>query len=203
MKTIKYYHDSCLKCNVLLLVDVFQKFRNNSLKNYRCLELCPSHYLSAPDLGWNAMLKMTKIKLERIPDLGMYIFFEKRTRVGISYIANRYSKANNKYLKCYDQKRESKHIIYLDANNLYGYSVSKFFRTVGFKLIDPIEFDLNKYTSNNSKEWVLENDLEYPKELQELHNGYRLAPDKIEIKREMLSEYQLRLAVLHNIISNV
>ena len=80
--------------------------------------------------------------------------------------------------------------------------MSKFFRTVWLKLRDPIEFDLNKYTSNNSKGWVLENDLGYPKELQELHNGYRLAPDKIEIKREMLSEYQLKLAVLYNIISN-
>ena len=119
MKTIKDYPDLYLEFNVLLLVDVFQKFRNNSLKNYRCLELCPGHYLSAPDFSWNAMLKMTKIKLERIPDLGMYIFFEESTRVGISYIANRCSKANNKYLKCYDQKQESKHIIYLDANNFY------------------------------------------------------------------------------------
>ena len=58
MKAKKDYHDLYLKCDVLLLADVFERFRNNSLKNYR---LCPSHYLSAPSLSWNAMLKMTKI----------------------------------------------------------------------------------------------------------------------------------------------
>ena len=61
----------------------------------------------------------------------------------------------------------------------------KFLPTSGFKWIDPKEFDLNKYTSNSSKGCVLEVDLEYPKELQELHNDYPLAPDKIEIKREI------------------
>ena len=60
-------------------------------------------------------------------------------------------------------------------------------------------FDLNKYTSNSSKGFVLEVDLEYPKELWELHNDYPLAPDKLEIKREMLSEYQLKIADLYNI----
>ena len=58
MKTKKDYDNLYLKCDVLLLADVFERFRNNSLKNYR---LCPSHYLSAPSLSWNAMLKMTKI----------------------------------------------------------------------------------------------------------------------------------------------
>ena len=60
-------------------------------------------------------------------------------------------------------------------------------------------FDLNKYTSNSSKGFVLEVDLEYPKELWELHNDYPLAPNKLEIKREMLSEYQLKIADLYNI----
>ena len=114
----------------------------------------------------------------------MYIFFEKRTRGEIS---NRYSKANNKYLKSYDQKQESKQIIYLDVNNLYDYAMSKFLPRSGFKWIDPKEFDLNKYISNSSKGCVLEVNLKYPKELRELHNDYPLSPDKIEIKREMLS----------------
>ena len=62
---------------------------------------------------------------------------------------------------------------------------------------------MNKYTSNSSKGCVLEVDLEYPKELCELHNYYPVAPDKIEIKREM-SKYQLLIADFHNIpIGNV
>ena len=76
--------------------------------------------MSAPTLSWDAMLNMTKVELELIPDPDMYVFFEKGTRSGISYISNRYSNANNKYLKSNDSKQESKHIIYLDANNLYG-----------------------------------------------------------------------------------
>ena len=59
---------------------------------------------------------------------------------------------------------------------------------------------MNKYTSNSSKRCILEVDLEYPKKLRELHNDYSLAPDKIEIKREMLSNYQLKNADLYNIL---
>ena len=113
MKTMKNYHDLYLKCDVFLLTDVFENFRNNNLKNYR---LCPSHYLSAPGLSWDAMLKMTKSELGLVSDLGMYIFFEKGARGGISYVSNRYNKANNKCLNSYDPKQDSRHI-YLDANN--------------------------------------------------------------------------------------
>ena len=130
MKTMKDDIDLYLKCDVLLLANVFEKIRNNRLKNYG---LCPSHYLSAPALSWGAMLNMKKVELELIPDLDMYIFFEKGKRGGVSYISNRYSKANNKYLKSYDPKQESKHIIYLDANNLYVYAMSKFLPTSSFK----------------------------------------------------------------------
>ena len=63
---------------------------------------------------------------------------------------------------------------------------------------------MNKYTSNSSKGCVLEIDLEYPKELRELHNDYPLAPDNLEIKREMLLDNQLKVADLYNIpIGNV
>ena len=95
---MKDYHDLYLKCNVLLLADVFEKFINNSLKNY----------VITPALSWDAMLNITKVELELIPDPDM--------TGGVSYISKRYSKANNKYLKSYDPKQESKHITYLNAN---------------------------------------------------------------------------------------
>ena len=83
--------------------------------------------------------------------------------------------------------------------------MSKFLPTSGFKWIDPKEFDLNNYTSSSSKGCVLEVDLEYPKELWELHNDYLLAPDKIKFKkREMLCDHLLKIANLYNIpIGNV
>ena len=113
-------------------------------------------------------------------------------------------KARRKHLNFYDPKQESKHIIYFDANNLYGYIMPKFLPASGFKWIDSKKFDLNKYSGNSSKGCVLKHDLEYQKELQEWHNDYSLASDEIEIKREMLSEHQLRIADLHSVpIGNI
>ena len=86
------------------------------------------------------------MELELITDPDIYIFFQ-GMRGGVPYICNRYSKAKNKYLKSYDSKQESKDIIYLDANNLYGSAMSKFLRKSGFKWVYPKEFNLNKYTS--------------------------------------------------------
>ena len=96
MKMMKNYRNLYLKCEVLLLADVFEKFRNNSIKNY---VLSPSYFVSAPALRWYAMLDMTKVELKLIPNPDIYIFFEKGTRGGVSDISNRYSKANKKYLK--------------------------------------------------------------------------------------------------------
>ena len=88
----------------------------------------------------------------------------------------------------------------MDANNLYDYAMSKFLPTSAFKWIHPKEFDLSNYISNSSKGCVLEVDPEYPKELQELHNEYPLPLDEIEIKRKTLSEYQLKIGDLYNIL---
>ena len=122
IKTMNDYYILHLKYDVLLLPDVFEKFENNSLKNYG---LCLSHYLSGPALNWDVMLNITKFKLELISDADMFLFFKKSMGVGLSYISKRCSKANNKYLKSFNPKQESKHIIYLDTNNLYGCAMSK------------------------------------------------------------------------------
>ena len=102
------YHDHYLKKDVLLLADVFEKFIDTCLKSYG-LNLC--HYVSYPGLSWNAMLKMTGVGLEKMSDIDMYLFIEKGLRGGISYIAKRYAKANNKYMKEYDPKKLSKFLI--------------------------------------------------------------------------------------------
>ena len=73
------------------------------------------------------MLKITKIKLGLISDHDKYIFFEKGTRAVIFYIPNIYSKVKNKYLKSYNPKQQSKHIINLETNNLYDSLISKLF----------------------------------------------------------------------------
>ena len=72
-------------------------------------------------------------------------------RGGVSHSSKKFNKANDKYLKAYDWEQESKHITYLDANNLFSYALSKFLPTSAFKWIDLKEFDLIKYNSNTLK----------------------------------------------------
>ena len=102
MKSMSDYHDHYLRKDVFLLADVFVKFIGMCLKFYG---LDPSYYFSSLWLSWDAMLKMTGVKLEKMFDIDMYLFIEKGRRGGISYIAKRYSEANNKYMKNYDQTK--------------------------------------------------------------------------------------------------
>jgi len=89
------YHELYFKSAVLLLADIFETFRKTCLDYY---SLDPNHYFSSPDLSWDAMLKMTGVKLELISNIDQFLFIEKGLRGGISYISNRYAKANNKFL---------------------------------------------------------------------------------------------------------
>ena len=98
MKNMVDYYDHYLKKDVLLLADIFERFISTCLKHY---ELDPCHYLISPGLSWDAMLKKTKIELEKISDIDKYLFIEKGTRGGVSYIAKTYAKANNKYMSDY------------------------------------------------------------------------------------------------------
>ena len=198
-KNMGQYHDLYLGSDVLLLADVFESFRRTCLSYYN---LDPCHYFTSPGLSWDAMLKMTKIELELMTDIDMYQFIEKGMRGGISYISHRYGKANNKYIKGYDEKTPSKYLMYLDSNNLYGFSMSQYLPTGGFKWMSEKkinELDLAKYKDDSKQGLILEVDLEYPKELHDLHNEYPLAPEKIRVKEEMLSNYCKKIAAKYNI----
>ena len=79
------------------------------------------------------MLKMTGVELEKMSDIDTHLFIEKGLKGGISYIAKRYSKANNKYMKNYDHTKPSKYISYLDINNFYGWGMSGYLPYGEFK----------------------------------------------------------------------
>ena len=178
LKNIGGYHDLYLNSDVLLSADVFEDFRKTCMQYYK---LDPCHYFTSPGLSWNAMLKMTAIKLELIIDIDMFQFIKKGMRGGVSYTANRYGKANNKYMKEYDEKAPSKYIMYLDANNLYGWAMSQYLPIGGFRWLTEKEInkiDLAKYNENSKKGLILDVDLEYPQELHNLHNDYPLATEK-------------------------
>ena len=122
LKNMGEYHDLYLKTDILLLTDVFENFRKTCLTYYK---LDPLHYITSPGLAWDAMLKMTGINLELITDIDMQLFIEKGLRGGISYIAHRHAEANNKYMKNFDIDKLISFLMYLDANNLYGWATSK------------------------------------------------------------------------------
>ena len=176
MKTLQDYHDLYNITDVLLLADVFENFRNVCMENYK---LDPAHYFTAPGLAWDACLKITDLELELLSDIDMLLMIEKGIRGGISMISNRYAKANNKYMnESFIDTMISKYIMYLDANNLYGWSMSKPLPTHGFKWMKVDELETWELHS-----CILEVDLEYPKNLHDLHNDYPLAPEQIVVNK--------------------
>ena len=122
LKNLGEYHDLYVQSDTLLLADVFENFRNMCLKVY---ELDHANFLSAPGLAWQACLKKKSIELELLTDYGMLLMVEEGIRGGICHSIQRYAKANNKYMKNYDENKESSYIQYLDANNLYGWAMSQ------------------------------------------------------------------------------
>ena len=194
------YHDLYLGSDVLLLTDVFENFRKTCMQYYK---LDPCHYFTSPGLSWDAMLKMTNIKLELMTDVDMFQFIEKGMHGGVSYIANQYGKANNKYMKEYNEKAPSKYIMYLDASNLYSWAMSQYLPTGNFRWMTDKEIskiDLGKYKADGKKGLILEEvDLEYPQELHDLHNDYPVCPEKVKVSNDMLSGYCKEIANKFNI----
>ena len=143
------------------------------------------------------MLKMTGVKLEKIFDINMYLFTETGLRRGISYISQRYSKANNKYYdqEDYDLTKPSKCISCLDMNNLYGWAMSGYLPYGGFKWLKNVDnFDVNSVSEKSPIGYILNVDLKYSDELHVLHNDYPLAPEKLAIPYDMLSDYCKKIA---------
>ena len=185
------YHDLYLWQDVFLLADIFEQFRSVCLKNY---ELDPAHYYTVPGLAWDAALKFTKIKLDTVHDIEIHQFLEKGMRGGISMITTRYAKANNPHLEDHDPEKPILYIIYLDANNLYGYAMIQYLPTGEFQWVkDVTSFNVMEITDDGETGYILEVDLEYPKELHDLHSDYPLAPEKMMIDANMLSPYQRAL----------
>ena len=159
---------------------MFENFRDMCLKEY---EIDLAHFLSLPGLAWQACLKKTNIELELLTDYDMLLMVEEGIRSGICHSIHRYAKANNKYMKNYNNNDES-YIQYLDANNLYGWAMSKKLPVNGFKWIDNNEIneDLIK-NENNDKGYIFEVDVKYPKRLHELHSDLPFLPERMEINK--------------------
>src|SRR6185436_11796063 len=121
MKYMKDYHDLYLKTDVLLLSEIFERFRQTSLEHYK---IDPAHCYTAPGLSFQACLQKTGVKLELLTEIDQLLFIESGIRGGTSYVANCLPTVKNEYVGL-DQSDPEKHIMYLDATNLYGWAMSQ------------------------------------------------------------------------------
>ena len=147
---------------------MFENFRDMCIKEY---ELDPAHFVSLPGLAWQACLKKTNIELELLTDYDMLLMVEIGIRGGICHSIHRYAKANNKYMQNNNNNEESSYIQYLDANNLYGWVMSKKLPVNGFKWLDTSETSalarsdningdfIKNYNENNDNGYILEVDV--------------------------------------------
>lgn len=172
------YTDLYLKTDVYLLTDVFENFRAVCKKNYR---LDPAFYLTAPSLSFDAMLLKTEIELELLSDLEIIRLIQKGIRGGICLCSTRHAKANNIYMDNYDETKSSSFLIYIDCNNLYGYSMCQSLPVSNFKFLEQREIDQIEIMSipdDAEFGFILEVDLLYPEELHCTHNDYPFCAEK-------------------------
>ncbi|CAG8625073.1 9444_t:CDS:1, partial [Paraglomus occultum] len=203
-KNLGEYHDLYLKTDVLVLTDIWTKFRETSMKYYK---LDPSHYVSAPALSWDAMLKMTGVEIELFTEMAMHDFTEKAKRGGIAMACHRYFKANNpKMGKDFDPTQPTTWISYVDANNLYGWAMSQFLPIGDYKWVVSKEY-LSKHPAMQKKYlnmilktkadsprgYFLNIKAHFPKNTHDYLNDLPPAVDNIVVKRDWLSPYNKKL----------
>ena len=184
LKNLGEYHDLYVKSDTLSLADVFENFRNMCIKVY---ELDPAHFLTAPGLAWQTCLKKSKVKLELLTDNVMLLMVEEGISGGMCHAIHRYAKANNKYMKNYDEKQESSYIQYLDTNNLYGWAMSEKLPVGGFKWKKNMskftkEF-IKNYDEDSDKRYILEVDIKYLKKLHNLQSDLPFSPKRMKIDK--------------------
>ena len=189
-QTMRNYHDLYLHADVLLLADVFEKFRYDSME---CYGLEPTHYYSLRGLSWDAALKHSDVELELITDIDMYQMVESGIRGGVSMISHRYAEANHPSMgDAYDPSQPTQSLIYLDANSLYPYAMSESLPVDEFEFIDPVDnaIDVTQVADDAEYGYILEVDLHCPPEKHAFFNAFPLAPEKMCVTRDMLSTFQ-------------
>lgn len=173
------------KIDVILLAEIFQKFRREMMA---FSGLDPSHYISLPAYGYDSMLLMTGAKIFLPLDIDMVHFMEKCKRGGVSFVNTRYLSIQK---ETEDTEGQTEEIIYIDANNLYGWSQVQKLPVGEFRWLTKEEteqFDVYQNVEGDYGYFV-ECDLHYPSHLHESHSNFPLAPEILEIDFENLSPY--------------
>ena len=140
IKILGEYHDLYVQADTEQLSDVFESFRSLCLKEY---QLDPAYFVSTPSLANEAMLKITKAKIELLTGINMVLMNETGIRGGLTQVFKKYSIANNKYSPYYDSTKKSVYLQYLDTNNLHGWAMCKKFPLNGHKWANVGKFDID------------------------------------------------------------
>ena len=177
-KNLLDYSILYLKTDICHLSDIFQKFSKFAYETYN---LDPRHSYTLLGFSWQAMLKLTKIELELISDPDMYLFLMDTIRGGISVCNKKHVIADNKYIN--KDTKNNKYLLYLDANNLYGFSMIQSLPYKNFKWS-------NNLTLDKIQTGIYEVDIEIPTNLHDKFKDYPLAPKIRNIPESNLSEYQ-------------
>lgn len=122
-KTIGEYSDMYLNTDILLLAEVFECFRSLCLNSY---QLDAANYITAPSLGWDALLKISGVNLELLTDINMLLFVERGFRSELSNCVHLHAKANNKFMENFVPEDENVFLFYFDIINLYGFAMEQY-----------------------------------------------------------------------------
>ena len=193
-KTIQDYLELYLVLDTMLLTGMVEAYRITTLAHFK---LDPMYYVSSASMSMDAMLRVTKVKLDRLPTTDMYLFVTKSIRGGLCGTSTRYAKSNHDLCGDYNPIKENSHIIGWDANNLYGNSLCQPLPIGNFKWLTPRElanFNIAEIPENATQGYFLEVDLKYPRDLHDLHNDLPLAPEKMDVPLHEWSQYTQRVS---------
>jgi len=189
-----------MKTDVLQLAVVFERFRFVCQSNY---ELDPAHCVSAPQLSWESMLKPSDRELDLVSDPEIFRMVDRGIRGGVAVITHRHARANNVILgRLFNPDLPTSYIIYLDANNLYGWAMSQPLPCSDFELLteaDVAGVDWANQTDDQAEGYFVEVDLDYPAEMLETHKDYPIAPERLQVSNLMLSAKQIQLRRAYNL----
>ena len=184
IKNLGEYHDLYVQSDAILLAEVYENFRDKCIEIY---QLDPAHFLSAPGLAWQACLKKTGVELGLLTDNDMLMVYENGIKGGMCNAIRRNDKANNKYIKNFNENIRSTYLEYLDANNLYGWSMCKRLPVSNFTWTEDLstftERFKKNYDENSDTEYILEVDAEYPENLHKLHRDLPFLPERMKINK--------------------
>ena len=128
-----------------------------------------------------SLFKKTGVKLELLKEMDMLLMIEEGIRGGIWHSVHRHAKANNKYMKDYDENKESSCIVYIDANNLYGCAMSQKLPVHGFEWVEDLSDFIKNHDEDSDVGYIIEADVEYPRDLQRLHSDLPFLPERTKV----------------------